>query len=79
MLAPWGLRDEASATIADLLYALLRVTIAAYGKPGAANSLPTFEFPRPIPPRPKVTQPGSATLSGLGALDKFARSANSHG
>lgn len=53
MTAPWALRDEALATVADLLYALLRVNIAAYGRKGAASRLPEFEFPRPV--KRKVT------------------------
>lgn len=68
---PWSVESEALATIADLLYVLVRVTVAAYGKKGAANSLPRFEFPRPVKakPKPVPTMRGFALLETLAAGD----------
>lgn len=72
-LGPWSVEREALATIADLLYALLRVNVAAYGQKGAADRLPRFEFPRPIAKPKKKPAAPAGELRGFGLLDELER------
>lgn len=74
MDAPWSLDSEALATIADLLYALLRVTVAANSKRGA-RGMPSFSFPRPHrigdkpPPPSPGSRPSDGSVRGFGAFE----------
>lgn len=79
MDAPWTLESEALATITDLLYALLRVTVAANSKRGA-RGLPSFTFPRPRRTRttpkalarstsPAEAAPAPRVVRGLAAFE----------
>jgi hypothetical protein len=69
LLAPWPIESEALATIADLLFALVKVTVAAYGKKGAADRLGEFQFPRPTPERMNPTPVPAPKRDGLRVLD----------
>jgi hypothetical protein len=74
MDAPWTLESEALATVADLTYALLRVTVAANSKRGRTG-MPSFTFPRPYrqassrPAARPVEPPAPQVVRGFAAFE----------